>query len=189
MGHDVGVEIRKALKEIQKMIGAVDPNLVAKLANLIMEADVIVLFGNGGSYANATHFACDLNLRTKVADRVVCIGDNTSLHTAYVNDTSYEEAVAEEMTRYLAPYNSGAAMVVILFSTSGESKNIVRAAKVAKELGAQVVAMFGEHLNRIEPYADLVISIKGRKSSRIEAAHDAICHAVADAVHTKEKAE
>jgi D-sedoheptulose 7-phosphate isomerase len=167
-----------AMKDIADMILNVDQDEIVRVANLLLQSDVIVLFGNGGSYSTASHMACDLMLRTRAGAVVHAIGDNAAAFSAYVNDFSYEEGVAMEMERFLG--GKPGVKTVLFFSTSGESKNITRAAKTAKQYSCTVVAFFGKHLIRIKPFADHVFKVDGVKSGRIESVHSAICHTIVD---------
>lgn len=171
--------VSEVLADIARMIAEVDPGMVQAAADRILKSQVLVAFGNGGSYANASHLICDLSLREGTPKVLKAIGDNTSLFSALCNDSSFEEAVAAELERSISVPGE---KTVVLFSTSGESKNIVRAARKAKEHGCFVVAMFGRHLNNIEAYADMVFLVDGVRSGRIEAVHAAICHAIAEAI-------
>jgi len=172
--------IAGVLSDISSMISALDPEIIHTASKLIADADLLIAFGNGGSQAIASHLVGDLLLwpGPKVA---ISIGDNTIAHSAYANDYSFEEAPGLGIERIVSGRNNNKT-VVILFSTSGESKNVVRAARRAKEHGCTVVAMLGKHLHRLEPYSDLIISVPGVRAGRIEAVHDAICHAIAEVV-------
>ena len=176
---DIEARINETLDEIKSAVDAVDVPTVVRAAKLLLEANVIVTFGNGGSYATASHLVGDLLLRTRAGCFVKSIGDNLTMHTACNNDFSWEEAAAIELNRLCTAPGPG---VVVLFSTSGESKNVVRMAKQARQMNYKVIAIFGCHLNRIEPYADVVFKVDGTKSGRIEAVHSAICHAIAEAI-------
>lgn len=176
---DIEIRVNDVLDEIRAAVNLVDVPTVIRAAKLLLEANVIVTFGNGGSYATASHLVGDLLLRTRAGCFVKSIGDNLTMHTACNNDFSWEEAAAIELNRLHAVPGPG---VVVLFSTSGESKNVVRMAKQAKQMNYKVIAVFGCHLNRIEPYADVVFKVEGTRSGRIEAVHSAICHAIAEAI-------
>ena len=161
------------------MLGEVSAVPIVAAAERLIKSDIIVTFGNGGSYANASHLVCDLLLRTKVGKSIHGIGDNNSMFSAYGNDFSFEEAVSLELERYIA---GPGIKTVVLFSTSGDSKNVVRAAKMAKKYGCEVIAIFGKNLDKIEAYTDIAISVDDKKSSRIESVHAAICHAIVDLI-------
>jgi len=165
------------MEDMEHMLGAVDHEALIRAAMCISSSDVLIMFGNGGSMANASHLVGDLLLRTPTAKTIKCIGDNAVMFSACANDYSFEEAVSIELERSL---NAEGNKTFIVFSTSGESKNILRAAKTAKKNGARVIAFLGEHLHRIEPFADIVLAVPGKKSGRIESIHAAMCHAIVD---------
>lgn len=169
----------EVMGNIGRMLDSIPPQAITVVAEQLIKSDIIVTFGNGGSYANATHLVCDLLLRTKIAKSIHSIGDNTSMFSACCNDFSFEEAVAFELERYV----SGPGIkTVVLFSTSGDSKNVVRAARAAKRHGCTVIAIFGMNLDKVEKYTDMYISVGGKKSGQIEAVHSAVCHTIVDVI-------
>ena len=95
----------------------------------------VIIFGNGGSAATSSHFAVDL---TKNA-RIKCINFNDAdLITCFSNDYGFENFVKQGIDSYS---NKGDA--VILISVSGESKNVINAAKFANEQGAETLCLVG----------------------------------------------
>jgi len=178
-GERTETTISKVLNDVNRMISGLDIDLINKAAKLIAESDIVISFGNGGSYAVASHLVGDLML--KPGPLAMSIGDNSVSYSAYANDYSFEEAAALALERVVLRHPD-LNKTVIVFSTSGESKNIMRIAKTAKENGCTVIAVFGRHLHRIEPYADIIISVDGTRAGRIEVVHDAICHAIAEIV-------
>lgn len=115
---------------------------VELLVQTAHEGRTVFLVGNGGSAATATHFACDLGKGTRGQARpfcrVVALTDNVSLITAWANDVAYEDVFAEQLRGLCGPQD-----VLIAISASGRSANILRAAAVAREAGATVVALTG----------------------------------------------
>ena len=173
--------LTEMLHDVNRMVSLLDVELIEAAARIIAESDIVITFGNGGSHAIASHLAGDIMLRP--GPFVYAIGDNVVSHTAYANDYSFEESAALAIERIVTSH-TGSKKTVIIFSTSGESKNVMRAAKAAKSIGCKVIAVFGRHLHRVEPYADIIISVDGYKAGRIEAVHDAICHAIAEVIPT-----
>jgi len=173
------VQVDDMLESVSCMIEKLDSAQIKSIADLMVEADIVVGFGNGGSHVVASHFAGDIMLRP--GPLFIAIGDNIVSHTAYANDYSFEESAALEVKR-INDAHIGKKKMLIVFSTSGESKNIMRAAKMAKELKWTVVAMLGRHLHRLEPYSDIIVSVDGHRAGRIEVVHDAVCHALAEIV-------
>ena len=179
-GNKFGVCLNDVLTDIQRMIRQLNIIDIERAARLIASADAVLAFGNGGSHAIASHLVGDLMLRPGPGV-AMAIGDNVVAHTAYANDYSFEESAALYLNRVFSGY-TGFNKVLVVFSTSGESKNVMRVAKIAREQNYKVIALLGKHLHRLEPYADIIISVDGNKAGRIEAVHDAVCHAFAEVV-------
>ncbi len=106
---------------------------------------VIFTMGNGGSAATASHLANDL-LKT-CGFPVVSLPDMTPTTLAYMNDHGAETMFAAPVSAFLQPND-----VVIAFSCSGESQNVLRAAKYARNAGALVIAFTG---NKKNPLSDI----------------------------------
>lgn len=114
---------------------------------------VIYIFGNGGSAATASHFACDFNKGISEGRdkkfRMVCLNDNTPTLMAIANDFSYEEVFRYQLEGRLRPED-----LVIAISGSGNSKNIIKAVEYAKETGAKVVGITGYSGGKLHELAD-----------------------------------
>ena len=186
MSEEINSSQQKSHNQVAQMLSRVSDMVddlciadIEKAARIIAKSDLVIAFGNGGSHAVASHLVGDLMLRP--GPLCIAIGDNVVAHTAYSNDYSFEESAALALER-ICNSHGGSTTTVIVFSTSGESKNVMRIAKAAKATKCKVIAVFGNHLHRIEPYSDLIISVNGKRAGRIEVVHDAICHAIAEIV-------
>jgi D-sedoheptulose 7-phosphate isomerase len=152
---------------------------VAKLIKLLRtaldEGRQVFVFGNGGSAANASHFATDLGkgASDKLGKRfrVVSLNDNVSWMTALANDYAYGEVFAGQLQNYGHPGDVAFAM-----SVSGNSPNCVKALEWAKKNGLRTVALVGGKRGRMAEIADEVIVINDTHYGRVEDAHMGICH-------------
>lgn len=126
--------------------------------NAIMDArargGTIYTMGNGGSAATASHMVCDF---AKGASdelggkkfKFECLCDNTPIVMAIANDISYEDVFVYQLRGKLTPED-----LVIAISGSGNSENVIRAVKYAKELGAPVIALTGYSGGKLRALAD-----------------------------------
>jgi len=137
----------------------------------------IFVFGNGGSAANASHFATDLG---KAASdklgkrfRVQSLNDNVSWLTALGNDYAYEDVFVGQLQNYARPGD-----IVMTLSVSGSSPNCVKALEWAKKNGLRTVALVGGKRGRLAEIADEVLVIKDTHYGRVEDAHMGICHMI-----------
>src|SRR5690242_1823831 len=129
-------EIERYWQELACAMREMPFDTLAKVAELLLDCyrrgSTIFILGNGGSAATASHFACDLAKGAQVtglpAFRVVSLSDNVPLMTAWANDTNYERIFAEQLATLIRPMD-----IVIMISASGNSPNILAAARVAQE--------------------------------------------------------
>lgn len=140
----------------------------------------VFMCGNGGSAADAQHFAAELTGHFLI-DRpplgAEALHANSSHLTAVANDYDYETVFARALE---ASARSGDTLIAI--STSGNSENVLRAAKKAKDLGVSVVAMTGQSGGRLASLADYLINVPSSDTGRIQESHIVIIHAIAEQV-------
>ena len=160
-------------------LDSVPAEAVAKLIGLLrdaLQADrQIFVFGNGGSAANASHFATDLGkgASDKLGKRfrVLSLNDNVSWMTALANDYAYEDVFAGQLQNYGRPGD-----VALSISVSGNSPNCVKALDWAKKNGLQTIALVGGKRGRMAGIADHVIVIGDTHYGRVEDVQMNICH-------------
>lgn len=152
---------------------------VADVARLLAEAHrndrQVFVFGNGGSAANASHFATDLGkgASDKIGKRfrVLSLTDNVSWLTALGNDYAYEDIFVRQLENYGKPSD-----VVIALSVSGNSPNCVKALEWSRESGLKTVALVGAKRGRMAEVAEHVLVINDTHYGRVEDAQMGICH-------------
>jgi D-sedoheptulose 7-phosphate isomerase len=149
--------------------------LIEKLRDTLKEDRQIFVFGNGGSAANASHFATDLGKGSsdKVGKRfrVVSLNDNVSWMTALANDYSYEDIFVGQLQNY-----GQRGDVALSLSVSGNSPNCVKALEWAKKNGLYTVALVGAKRGRMAEVAEQVMVINDTHYGRVEDAQMGICH-------------
>jgi D-sedoheptulose 7-phosphate isomerase len=149
--------------------------LIDKLRDALKEDRQIFVFGNGGSAANASHFATDLGKGSsdKVGKRfrVVSLNDNVSWMTALANDYSYEDVFVGQLQNY-----GKAGDIALSLSVSGNSPNCVKALEWAKKNGLYTVALVGAKRGRMAEVAEQVLVINDTHYGRVEDAQMGICH-------------
>lgn len=156
-------------------------DILVSAAELLLDCyrrgSTVFILGNGGSAATASHFACDLAKGTRTcglpAFRVMPLSDNVPLLTAWANDTSYDRVFAEQLTTLVLP-----ADVVITISASGNSPNVLAAARAAQQLGAVVIALTGQSGGQLYQLADLTIRIPAQLIEQVEDVHLIIAHSL-----------
>jgi D-sedoheptulose 7-phosphate isomerase len=155
-------------------VGAVK-DLINEIRSVLRAGGKIFVFGNGGSAANASHFATDLGkgASDKVGKRfhVVSLNDNVSWLTALANDYSYEDVFVGQLQNYAGPGD-----LAFGLSVSGNSPNCVKALTWARKNGLRTAALVGAQRGRMAEIAHHVIAIADTHYGRVEDAQMSICH-------------
>lgn len=163
----VGASAKTLMGEIHK--GAQILLAVAK------EGRRLFICGNGGSAADSQHFAAEWLCKYKDDRRplpATALTTDTSALTAIGNDFSFEEIFARQLT---ALGQKGDALVAI--TTSGRSKNVLRAIAVAKEKGMSIIVLTGQGGAGFTSMADVVVSVPSAETARIQEIHLLTYHA------------
>src|ERR1700730_16993808 len=141
--------------------------LIQTFQKALNEDRQIFVFGNGGSAANASHFATDLGKGSsdKLGKRfrVLSLNDNVSWMTAIGNDYAFEEVYVRQLQNYAV-----AGDVVLVMSVSGNSPNVVKAVQWAKENKVFTAALVGGKRGKLAEIADLPIVIPDAHYGRAE---------------------
>lgn len=135
----------------------------------------VFIFGNGGSAANASHFATDLGKGSsdKLGKRfrVLSLNDNVAWMTAIGNDYAYEDVFLRQLQNY-----GRAGDLVLTLSVSGSSPNCVKAIEWARQNGLRTVALVGAKRGKLAEVAEQTIVIADTHYGRVEDAQMGICH-------------
>jgi len=145
----------------------------------------ILIFGNGGSAADAQHIAAELVGRYKTERRglpAIALSTDTSALTAIANDFGYKR-VFERQVEALA--NEGDLLIGI--STSGNSANVNRALKLGKELGCKTIGFSGRDGGKMNELCDLNIIVPSDDTPRIQEMHIMIGHILCQAIDSTHK--
>jgi D-sedoheptulose 7-phosphate isomerase len=145
------------------------------LATRLSDGHRLLAAGNGGSAAEAQHLTAELVGRFQTERRpfsAIALHADTSSLTAIGNDYGYDEVFARQIEAHARP-----ADVVLLLSTSGRSKNLLRAAHAGVRMGASVWALTGPAPNPLASLADSAVCLPG-DSANVQEAHLAAVHIV-----------
>lgn len=155
---------------------------IIEIAHLLTESlkkgGKAILFGNGGSAADAQHIAAELIGRFKkdrTALAAIALTTNTSVITALANDYGYEVIFSKQIEA-LGRKND----IAIGFSTSGKAKNVILALKQAKKAGLKTVAFTGGDGGEIVKIADISLIIPSCITARIQEAHITVGHIICE---------
>lgn len=137
----------------------------------------IYLFGNGGSAALASHFACDLGKGAANGSgkrfQALALTDNIPLMTAWANDAKYEDIFAEQLVNFVRPGD-----IAFAISGSGNSPNVLKALRVAREFEALTIGLTGFRGGQMKDLCDVCLIVPSDNMQIIEDLHLSITHAV-----------
>jgi D-sedoheptulose 7-phosphate isomerase len=149
---------------------------VAQLAEWLLETyhrdATVYTFANGGPAGLADGFATDLKIHPFVSEdknqtvdirrlKVVCLNDSCSVITGVSNDLGYEQIFAEQLKNHLRSPQDNQDDLIVAFSGSGNSKNVLRAFEYARSFGVKTVCIAGRTGGKAKELADLCIIIPG----------------------------
>ena len=149
------------------------------VTDTIKNGNKIILFGNGGSAADAQHIAAELIGRFKLERQsypAISLSTDTSVITSLGNDYSFD-VIFSRQCESLVQKND----LVIGISTSGNSKNVENGLKTSKKLGAKTIGLLGNNGGKIGNIVDIAIIVNSSLTDRIQEAHRTIYHIICDA--------
>lgn len=180
-------KILDTIKEHKKLLAEFENSgidTVIAIAEMIVKSlnqqGCIYLCGNGGSAADAQHIACELVgrfLRERPALPAVALSTDTSVITCIGNDYSFEDIFARQVEALVGPND-----ILWAFSTSGSSPNIIKAAKLAKQKNASLIAFTGRSQNELEKVSDLCLCVDTPTSFAAQEIHQIAYHIICDLV-------
>jgi len=166
-----GVNKEKLVEAVEEIYGALSTE------------KKVLLFGNGGSAADAQHIAAEFMVRLKEnrkAYPAIALTTDTSVITACSNDFSFEKIFARQIE---ALGKSGD--IAIAMSTSGNSPNVVAGAFEAKKKGMTVIGFTGDGGGRLKESADILIEVKSNDARRIQESHITFLHIICTVVENR----
>ncbi|MDH7602486.1 MAG: SIS domain-containing protein [Armatimonadota bacterium] len=171
--------IQNYVKLLKEALQALSEEALLEIADILrrahQEGKQVFLLGNGGSAANATHIAEDLQKGVKEHTgrrfKVLSLADSTPLITAWANDTSYEQIFVEQIESLVEPGD-----VVIAISGSGNSPNVLRAVEKANEMGAVTIGLTGFDGGKLAKTAQKSVVVASDNMQRVEDVHLVIGH-------------
>lgn len=154
--------------------------LAARLTDALGRGGKLIAFGNGGSAADAQHFAGELLGRFRATRRplpAMALTTDPSVVTCIANDFSYDDLFARQVEAL-----AGRDDVVIGITTSGSSENVVRGLRAARDRGALAVAWTGADPGPAGRAAELVLAVPSTTTARIQEVHTLAMHVICVAV-------
>jgi D-sedoheptulose 7-phosphate isomerase len=169
-----------------KSLKDVEPQL-SRAADLIDQSlragNKLLVCGNGGSAADASHFATELVVRFANDRRplpAICLASDSGILTAAANDYGFDEIFARQVAAFAQPGD-----VLICLTTSGKSKNLIRALEEAKARKLKTIAFLGRDGGSTIGIADLDLLIKSDSTARVQEAHQLLLHVLCEMIESR----
>ena len=153
---------------------------IEMIISSIDQGNKIIIFGNGGSAADAQHIAAEMIGRFKIERKslpAISLTTDSSIITSLSNDYSFD-TIFERQCNGLVQKND----IVIGISTSGNSKNVEKGILASKKRGAITIALLGNKGGRIKGIVDLDITVNSKSTAQIQEAHRVIYHIICEYV-------
>jgi D-sedoheptulose 7-phosphate isomerase len=153
------------------------------IATVLEAGRPLLVAGNGGSAADAMHITGELVgrfLKERRALNCICLSSNPAVLTAWANDYSYDTVFSRQVEAYGV---KGGAIIGI--STSGNSKNIIEAFNVAREMGVTTIALTGEGGGKLAQLSDILIDVPNRSTPLIQQVHLCLYHYICEQVEAR----
>jgi D-sedoheptulose 7-phosphate isomerase len=169
--------LKEHLATIQNLLDASLPEIERSgqmICDALTSGRKVLLCGNGGSAADAQHIAAELvgcYEKQRRSWPAIALTTDTSALTAVSNDLGYEQVFARQVAGL-----AQAGDVLIAISTSGKSKNVLRAAESARELGCKTIALTGARAEPLGALCDVFVAVPSSRTSRVQEAHITIGH-------------
>ncbi len=178
-------QIAKSIDTKQKLLA--DENLIEtiyEMANLCINAlrdgKKLMIAGNGGSAADSQHIAGEMINRFRF-DReplpAIALSTDTSVLTAIGNDSTFDDVFVRQVKALGVPGD-----VFIAISTSGSSKNVIKALNVCREKKIKTIGLTGAKKNKMEELCDITLKIPSDETPRIQECHILVAHILCELI-------
>lgn len=163
-------------KSVSKMIKTTVENIIHSFEN----GNKILIFGNGGSAADAQHMAAEFvgrYLFERISLPAIALTTDTSILTSIGNDYDFEKIFARQCESLVKKGD-----IIFAISTSGQSKNVIQGIEIGKTKGAYIISLTGENGRIMKEKSDLCIEIPSNETPRIQEGHRIVIHVICQLV-------
>jgi D-sedoheptulose 7-phosphate isomerase len=178
--HEVFAEHAAVAGRAARELPPVLERIIGVLEECLLRGCKVLACGNGGSAAQAQHLAAELLGRFRDERRAlpaIALTADTATLTALGNDYGYERVFARQLEALARPGD-----LLFAISTSGNSPNVVLAARTARSLGCTVIALTGAQGGALAPLADLLLPAPSTVVARVQEVHALCVHIVIDSL-------
>lgn len=168
-----------AIESLRAHIRTID-RLAATIVRTLQQGGTIFTCGNGGSAAEALHLAEELIGRyrgNRPSCRAVCLNADPTALTCIANDFGFDEVFARQLEGLARPHD-----VLVVFSTSGKSRNLVLALERARRAQVRTIGLLGRNGGECLALCDEHLIVEATDSAHIQEAHQVVMHLLCEAV-------
>jgi D-sedoheptulose 7-phosphate isomerase len=173
------VRTLESLKNLERQVSS-----AADLVEQCLRAgNKLLVCGNGGSAADASHFATELVVRFAKDRRAlpaICLTSDSGILTAAGNDYGFDEIFARQVAAFGVSGD-----VLMCLTTSGKSENVIRALEEAKGRGLKTIAFLGRDGGSTVGIADLDLLVKSDSTARVQEAHQLLLHVLCEIIEER----
>lgn len=177
-------ESSKIILESKTLVGDIFDAINA-ITKSLKNKNKIVIFGNGGSAADAQHMAAEFIGRYLIERKsipAIALTTDTSILTSIGNDYSFDKVFARQCESLVTKKD-----IVIAISTSGNSPNVIEGVITAKRMGAHVISLTGKSGGKLKRISDITIRVPSDQTPRIQESHRTIIHTICELVEKQFK--
>jgi len=177
------IETLQSLKKLQPEVA----RAADFIADCLTNGNKLLICGNGGSASDAAHFATELVVRfakDRPAYPAICLTGDGGLLTAAGNDYGFDEIFARQVAAFGVPGD-----LLICLTTSGKSKNVLRALEEARPRKLKTIAFLGRDGGSTVGIADVDLLVASDSTARIQEAHQLLLHVICEVCETRLSAE
>jgi len=167
------ISVKEKILKDENLLGRIR-QAAEQMISALKAGHKILVCGNGGSAADAQHFAAELvgkfyKFRSPIP--AIALTTNTSILTSVANDTGYKNVFVRQIEAIGQPGD-----ILIAISTSGNSQNVLRAIQAAKRKNIHTIGLTGECGGKMRDTVDILINIPSSDTPRIQESHILILH-------------
>lgn len=169
----------KAVEAFRPQVESVE-QIALDIISAFTAGKKLMIAGNGGSAADAQHMAAEFVVRFKInrkAMPALALTTDTSNLTATGNDFDFNSIFSRQVEAL-----GSAGDILLLFSTSGNSQNLVEACEAAKKLGVKTIALLGKDGGKLKPLVDKALVVNAFDTARIQEIHAIVMHSLCEIV-------
>ncbi len=179
--HEIAVQVADGVEVFERIAREQLP-VIDRAARILLECYTndkqVLVFGNGGSAAEANHLVTELTgqfCRKRAALPAISLSSNDALATCIANDYGFEDLFSRQVEAFCREGD-----VVIAMSTSGKSPNVIKGLEEARKRGAHTIGFTGERPGHLDDLCDVLLAVPSTATPRIQEAHLFVIHVMCE---------